>query len=66
MSKKNGGSLDSASGGVPEVAREVAPPPGDPPGTFPMMLYGPKGEQKVVPDRLAQKKLGPSWKEHPE
>ena len=60
VSKKNPDSVDSA------VAHEVAPPPGDPPGTFPMMLYGSKGEQKVVPDRLAQKKLGPSWKEHPE
>ena len=34
-------------------------------GEFPKMVYGPKGQQKIVPDAEAQKKLGPEWKEAP-
>ena len=55
---------DESVEAVPEPVVE-APVVVDPPGTFPRMLYGPGGAQKIVADRAAQQRLGKDWKESP-
>jgi hypothetical protein len=55
---------DESVEAVPEPVVE-APVVVDPPGTFPRMLYGPGGTQKIVATRSAQQALGMEWRESP-
>ena len=47
---------------TPFSTEPVEPGYDESPGQYPKMLTGPDGEQPIVPDALAEKKMRDSWK----